>query len=394
MSHRGSPFGILGWAVFLACSWTWCIGMYFPVLITRDYGWPGFLAFLIPNAIGAGAMGTVLWIGHDSARFVRTHAGAVKLFALVTILFQAWFCGWLIQGMGMLAGVAAGGFVLGYLVTLLSRRGTMQLTLAGLVWLVTMGVFAYLMTLDGVLMWDAPPIGELSPGLLWLAPICVFGFLLCPYLDPTFHRANRALPARGGAWAFAIGFLVLFVPLVTLTYAARSPVRLMGSHWSEAAIIALGLHIAVQLGFTSALHARELRGEPSGEDAKLSIPVGAGLVPMMIGVGASSAFLPDILGVDPREAIYRSFMVFYGLLFPAYIWLIAIPTRSGHSGLRGSLGARKRWVWLGACALAVPFYSLGYLGMREPWLGVGLAIALLARLVLPADEVRVSHSAD
>ena len=383
-----SPAAVLGWALFLACSWTWCIGMYFPVLMVRDYGWPGFLAFLVPNAIGAAAMGTVLASSSASAAFARTHAGMLRVFALVTLVFQAWFCGWLIWGSGVLAGAAVGGFALAYIITLLSPRGTVQLVLSGLVWLLTMSVFGYLMTLDRVIAWKPTADEVVSPALVWLAPICVFGFLLCPYLDPTFHRARRALGPRSGAMAFAIGFLVLFVPLVLLTYAARSPVRLMGSHWSEIAILLIGAHTVVQLGFTAALHARELRGEPSSPTARGLIPVSAGLVPVCIGLGAATAFLPEIMGRDPREAIYRSFMVFYGLLFPAYVWLVAIPTRNGHAGLGGTQGARKRWIWLAACALAVPFYSVGYLGRHDPWLAAGIAIPLLARLLLPRTAIK------
>lgn len=29
------------WALFLASSWTWCIGMFLPVLLMRDAGWMG-----------------------------------------------------------------------------------------------------------------------------------------------------------------------------------------------------------------------------------------------------------------------------------------------------------------------------------------------------------------
>ena len=33
----------LSWAVYLGVSWTWCIGMFLPVLIMRDYGIAGWL---------------------------------------------------------------------------------------------------------------------------------------------------------------------------------------------------------------------------------------------------------------------------------------------------------------------------------------------------------------
>ena len=40
----------LGWAVFLATSWTWCIGMYLPVLLVRDFGVPAEAIIVEPHA--------------------------------------------------------------------------------------------------------------------------------------------------------------------------------------------------------------------------------------------------------------------------------------------------------------------------------------------------------
>ncbi|MDB5302268.1 MAG: hypothetical protein JWO87_3931, partial [Phycisphaerales bacterium] len=45
----------LGWGAFLACSWTWCIGMFLPVLLVRDFGEMGWLVFAAPNVVGAAA---------------------------------------------------------------------------------------------------------------------------------------------------------------------------------------------------------------------------------------------------------------------------------------------------------------------------------------------------
>ena len=49
-SERASFFSVIGCAIFLACSWTWCIGMWLPVLLWRDYGpgknWPAIAARL------------------------------------------------------------------------------------------------------------------------------------------------------------------------------------------------------------------------------------------------------------------------------------------------------------------------------------------------------------
>ena len=47
----------LGWGLYCASSWTWCIGMFLPIIMLRRFGWPGFLVFAIPNVIGLIAFG-------------------------------------------------------------------------------------------------------------------------------------------------------------------------------------------------------------------------------------------------------------------------------------------------------------------------------------------------
>jgi hypothetical protein len=46
-----------------------------------------------------------------------------------------------------------------------------------------------------------------------LAPVCVFGFLACPYLDLTFHRARQRSnrPRASFGWGFGFFFLLMFV---------------------------------------------------------------------------------------------------------------------------------------------------------------------------------------
>jgi len=54
-------------------------------------------------------------------------------------------------------------------------------------------------------------------GALLIAPVCLFGFLLCPYLDLTFHRARQATAPRAGAIAFALGFAGPFLLMIVFT---------------------------------------------------------------------------------------------------------------------------------------------------------------------------------
>ena len=49
----------LGWAAYLGMSWTWCIGMFLPVLLIRDYGIWGFVVFAVPTLRNPRLMVTV-----------------------------------------------------------------------------------------------------------------------------------------------------------------------------------------------------------------------------------------------------------------------------------------------------------------------------------------------
>src|SRR5438105_14205353 len=82
------------WAIFLACSWTWCIGMFLPVLLVRDYGVWGWVVFAVPNVIGAAAMGWTVRDAEHSRRLVGAHRLAADSFSWVTIAFQMFILLW------------------------------------------------------------------------------------------------------------------------------------------------------------------------------------------------------------------------------------------------------------------------------------------------------------
>src|SRR4051812_7857378 len=83
----------LGWAAYLACSWTWCIGLFLPVLLVREFGVRGWVAFAVPNIIGAALFGWIIRDGDASRRFVGKHRLACEVFSAVTIAFQIVFIG-------------------------------------------------------------------------------------------------------------------------------------------------------------------------------------------------------------------------------------------------------------------------------------------------------------
>jgi len=92
-----------------------------------------------------------------------------------------------------------------------------------------------------------------------LAPVCMFGFLLCPYLDITFHATRQALPAAAARKAFSLGFGVFFLLMIIFSAIYAQPLAgaLMGGVALPAiAVLAIGLHMIGQIAFTMAVHAR------------------------------------------------------------------------------------------------------------------------------------------
>ncbi|MEO6436421.1 MAG: hypothetical protein ABIP55_11780, partial [Tepidisphaeraceae bacterium] len=94
--HSPSSFlSPIAWAIFLATSWTWCIGMFLPVLLVRDYGIWGWVVFAIPNVLGAAAMGWTVRDAEASRTLVAAHQTACSWFSLVTLAFHVFFVIWL-----------------------------------------------------------------------------------------------------------------------------------------------------------------------------------------------------------------------------------------------------------------------------------------------------------
>lgn len=385
---RVSWLGTLGWACYLACSWTWCIGMFLPVLLIRDYGVWGFVVFAVPNVVGAAAMGWVLQTPRSSVALVSRNRRMVRSFTLVTCVFHVVFVSWLLRHAGgaMLLSVA---IVLGAFVAYEAWwvRGSTRRLLAGsaITWCVSAAL------IGALCMTSAPTttVGSAdgSAGLLFLAPVCVFGFALCPYLDGTFHRARISL-GRASVAGFAAGFGILFLAMIlgTVAYAPmfradEDPMRLVAPDSIGAGL--LMAHIALQSAFTIRVHGATLPPQFHTPSASARWGFAGGLMIAALHVLAGVTQSVEYHGLAISEVIYRIFMSFYGLVFPAYVWLCMIPTRDGHSGIEGPIGRRKLVVWAVAVVLAAPAYWMGFIERVEWWLTPGLAVVLAARLVLP-----------
>jgi hypothetical protein len=393
----GSPektgfFRTLGWAVYLGCSWTWCIGMFLPVILVSEFGNAAWFVFAIPNVVGAAAMGWTLARPGSSEKIVVEHRAACTAFSAVTIAFQLFFLCWLSYGIAAMGWVpfipisyaitaAAGGFAFG----LLGRWWSgLNLLLGPIVLAISATVLAC--GLSHPVWGVANPIesAKLLPAMIGLSAVCLFGFGLCPYLDVTFHRARQNTSPRSAKWAFGLGFGVVFLSMIVLTllYAGdfaldRSMDDRYGSFGIRLLITWVALHISSQIGFTISTHMAALPIFKRSDWIIWTI-AGAMLAGAVIAVREEQWFsvkLPHIAMLS-GDLVYRLFMSFYGLVFPAYVWICMVPLRGKAPG-----PSRKALVVTGvAVAIASPMYWLGFVNEQMLWLLPGVAVVLMARL--------------
>ncbi|MBC8108692.1 MAG: hypothetical protein H7Z14_19065 [Anaerolineae bacterium] len=360
-------------AIYLATSWSWCIGMFLPVLLIRDYGLWGWIVFAVPNVVGAGAMGWVLRRRTTSRHIVLAHAGACRWFSIVTFAFHIAFVGCILApfmtpkiGTYLLLLVAFGAIYLAG-----EWRARADLVSSILVYALSCAMLIAYVSMVRSNQNLAPQLylGDPRKAAL-LAPVCIFGFLLCPYLDITFHAARQALPVAAARRAFSVGFGVLFLLMIVFSaiYAQPLAQALKHGHTLPAiAVMAIGLHMIGQIAFTMAAHARYHSPE------KLRFIVLSFLTSFVVIFIAYNVYGFTKLAGD--EMVYRMFMGFYGLAFPAYVWLCMIPGRGRLKPTRWQLT-----VFAGAVLIALPMFWMGFILQRLTWLLPGVGMVLLARV--------------
>ena len=386
---RGPGAAVL-WAFFLGCSWTWVIGMLFPVLLVRDFGLWGWVLFAAPNALGAAAMGYTLRRPEDALALRTRHAGAVRGFSDVTLAFHVLVLLWLgfrLFGPAALVALAAPALILP--AARRARWGVHLPVVAVGVALLSWGCFAYMGRLPGA--WTAVTAGPLAPAglperlpveaLIAFGAASALGFACCPYLDATFLRARASTGVGAGRAAFTLGFLGVFLSMIvgTLLYAgllipafAGEPVGL-----SPVWRIVLGTHLLVQVAFTITCHLRE-RGELDPHARHLLVPAALVLLALGAVLGADHrlgwlAGPGRPLGPTVGEAAYRLFLLAYGMVFPAYVWLCV---------LRRGEPTRGVWLRFGVVSvLAMALGVAGFLAGRWPFLLGAVALVGAAKLV-------------
>jgi hypothetical protein len=355
----------VGWGLYLASSWTWCIGMFLPILLLRWWGWPGFLAFAIPNVLGCTLFGYVL-TPDASLAFTRRFGAWIRIFAAATIAYQVGFL--LLAGPAAALAVAAPltlALLLADRSTVLRTGGAFMATGAA-AWLASVALFTQLGA--GVLP-NLPSAGTLAPGsLVWAAPFMAFGFLLCPYLDPTFHLALQRTPSRHAFAVFGAAFTAML--LFTAAYSDVSP----GSASVPNAVL---WHWGLQATFTMIAVTAAMRGlEPiAWLGGSRGLAVGL-VVAACMALGwnygcerwlpALAAELRPPSGAVPGEATYLRWLGLYGVLFPGMVLL----------GLRGVPGLVMALALVSAGVLA----EFGMIGGRFPLLAVAVAVLVSAWL--------------
>ncbi|MCH2138582.1 MAG: hypothetical protein MK074_05980 [Phycisphaerales bacterium] len=302
-------FRTIGWSLYGASAWVWCIGMFLPVLMLQWYGWSGFLLVSIPNVLGAMGVGLLLRRSSNSREFCAKHVVPMRWFIIATITFHTIFLtmagSWLLEdGFGLPIDnpwiLPLGAWAVAWAIAHLPTKvwpwlGTIAwITSVWLLWTRTPEGFAEL-TWSG----SRPHVD-----LLWYAPVFAFGFLLCPWLDGPFHRT---LQQTNTGWAFVLlGPAFGLMLFVTASYWTLEPGNLL---------LPILVHLIVQSIFTMAANTRELmpHGVTGGQTGFVMLLPLAGPVLAVGGAALASTQWDDAIDT------YLRYMVLFGLIFPAIV---------------------------------------------------------------------------
>jgi hypothetical protein len=308
---------------------------------------------------------------------VERHRSACQWFSIITICYHAFVVFWLFDRAFDVVGWVAP--VLLTVVFILAGRWI--LPIAVLITIVSWVCFATVGNLPEAWpdMQRTPPSDTID--LVIFAAIAPIGFLLCPYLDLTFHRAaQQSESTSGGApMTFLIGFGVVFFSMIifSLAYAEiLAPMMAAETTWNDSVIsnssrwrLALGVHMIIQASFTVAIHLRQLRQARKERSESMNrvmngLCVAAVLALIVISVPRG------LKGIELDEAIYRAFLIFYGVVFPAYMLMHVVPTRGSVNQ-----GIRDCGLIL-AILVAFPLAWVGFVE-KQNWFMVGAGSAIL-----------------
>jgi hypothetical protein len=368
--------------------------MFLPILLIDRFGWWGFIAFAVPNVLGCAAFGYVIRTRRRSDRLVRENRAAMRAFSVVTIAYHVFFIAmicWLFLPLEeerfWLVAIIAPPAMLSVGVVLSNLPDRYWPPLAVAVYGFSLAVFA---SIGLEPLAEVPWIGRIEAiNLWWLAPTLIFGFLLCPYLDLTFHRAIRRSPSRHAFAVFGVSFLVMIV--LTCAY---WDILVVGMGWMVAS------HIVAQTCFTVAAHVRELRCGDEGDEpwsdshggqsvtdrsreSRRSHSLNAFVRSWVFLLLLTLLALPlpivgEFIGEPEQTALemYVRFLVFYGLVFPVYVLLFM-------TGRQAAARTPHRLIAFGTyIIIAAIINELGFIHHQYALLPIPLAAIILWRLYL------------
>ena len=328
--------------------------MFLPVIVLHRYGWEGFAIFAIPNVIGCTLFGYIVRTPERSKALVEKYASAMSLFSIVTIGFHAFFIAMMVLmhcevlEAWTTALIPIGIVVVGGCLSLLPSR--VWPIMALILWMTSLVIGFSLLPLE-------TEITQTKPGMdvLWLLPITTFGFLFCPYLDPTFHRAIQCSPSKH---AFGV-FGITFAAMIAVTCLYHNVIL-------ETLTIGIGIHLVLQTIFTIGAHFKE--GARVNEQSKRVRFVWIAFVASFIAIGIAHRTHATEDGLIND---YLRFFVFYGLVFPGLVSAFVV-TKQTFTPIRLAV----------FCAFvlgSLPLLERGYIE-ESPWLTVLPVFALLVWL--------------
>ena len=365
----------IGWGLFCTSSWTWCIGMWLPMIVIGRWGWSGFWVFAVPNVLGCAAMGYIVGSKAKSQQLVDTHRGPMRWFSMFTIGFQLFWLTAVLAFMGLdwtwLVLAPIGVLLLGAMAAMMPSACWLMFSYAIFIAIVVNFGFIGIDVLEHV------PDRGISPGIeLWgVAPLITLGFLFSPYLDLTFHRARQETPCKN---SFAIFGATFFIVLLFVCAA-----------WIEQALaILLALWLS-QLIFTVGAHLRELRstGQSGGWGSNRTLvtvaflPAALAWIMLGLGYGQSELFLTSGKGSPMLVEMYLRFIAFYALIVPAWVMAFMGPRRPA------SRTRTAMVVLVITLLVALPMAELGMIHSTTwttTWWAIpAVVIVMLVALLLP-----------
>lgn len=224
----------LAWSPTIALSWLWGLGFFYAIHVTFLYGWPGFVAFAVPNALGLALFGcAVEWFGpreglEDSfGRLASRYGGILFVYqvAAVGITLFAFAADYLRPLVGGLAIPVA--VLLAVIASTVGHVARVQDFRALHAAMVAVGVAS---ALAAFLLMPAAGPARVAAGpdlRFWgLVVPSLVGFLLGPWLDLQHWQRVLRIRREGASAARAYGGAgLLFLALLTLNalFAAALP---------------------------------------------------------------------------------------------------------------------------------------------------------------------------